>query len=103
MSDLVTLFQKLDYGPAPESDQPAQQWLESHHRSFGFYLNYIRKYLNAVYFKSGIQLPFDSKEIYTSVAFKEMAMHIFLDLEDEADRFFEDEFWDEEAKQTLER
>ena len=39
MSDLVTLFQKLDYGPAPESDQPAQQWLESHQRSFGFYLN----------------------------------------------------------------
>ncbi|MEC8254741.1 MAG: aldehyde dehydrogenase family protein, partial [SAR324 cluster bacterium] len=39
MSDLVTLFQKLDYGPAPESDQPAQQWLESHQRSFGFYFN----------------------------------------------------------------
>ena len=39
MSDLVTFVQKLDYGPAPESDQPAQQWLESHHRSFGFYLN----------------------------------------------------------------
>ena len=39
MSDLVSLFQKLDYGPAPESDQPAQQWLESHQRSFGFYLN----------------------------------------------------------------
>ena len=33
MSDLVTLFQKLDYGPAPESDQPAQQWLESHQRA----------------------------------------------------------------------
>ena len=41
MSDLVTLFQKLDYGPAPESDQPAQQWLEDHNRSFGFYLNGI--------------------------------------------------------------
>ena len=39
MSDLVSLFQKLDYGPAPESDQPAQLWLESHQRSFGFYLN----------------------------------------------------------------
>ena len=39
MSNLVSLFQKLDYGPAPESDQPAQQWLESHNHSFGFYLN----------------------------------------------------------------
>ena len=50
--------------------------------SFGFYLNYLRKYLNQVYFKNGLQLPFDSKEIYTSVAFTDMAMHVFLDLEE---------------------
>ena len=39
MSDLVTLFRQLDYGPAPESDQPAQAWLDQHQRSFALYLN----------------------------------------------------------------
>lgn len=50
--------------------------------SFGFYLNYLRKYLNNVYFKNGLWLPYNPEEIYTTVFFKEQSMHIFLDLAD---------------------
>ncbi|MCY3934741.1 MAG: aldehyde dehydrogenase family protein [Chloroflexi bacterium] len=35
---LETLTQTLPYGPAPESDAIAQQWLESHERNFGLFI-----------------------------------------------------------------
>ena len=35
---LETLTQTLPYGPAPESDTIAQQWLELHERNFGLFI-----------------------------------------------------------------
>ena len=35
--------------------------------SFGFYTNFLKKYLNNVYFKNGIRFPYNPKEIYTSI------------------------------------
>lgn len=48
--------------------------------SFGFYMNYLKKYLNNVYFKNGLKFPYNPDEIYTTVDFKPQSMHIFLDL-----------------------
>ena len=62
-----------------------------------FYLSWLKKYLNLVYLKNGVKFPYNPEEIYTSVAFHPKAMVVFLQLEDGADRWFEDEFWDEEA------
>lgn len=68
--------------------------------NMGLYMNYLRKYLNAVYFKNGLQFPYNPKEIYTTVKFAEQSAHIFLDVADEADKFFEDQYWDEDAKKS---
>ena len=37
-TDIGTLLETLDYGPAPESDAEAQAWLESHNRAFGHFI-----------------------------------------------------------------
>ena len=39
--------------------------------SISFLQNFLKKILNAVYFKNGIVMPYNPKELYTSVAFKE--------------------------------
>ena len=36
---VAELFTSMEYGPAPESDKIAQQWLEEHQRSFGHFIN----------------------------------------------------------------
>jgi aldehyde dehydrogenase (NAD+) len=34
-STIPEIFESMEYGPAPESDKPALEWLDSHKRSFG--------------------------------------------------------------------
>jgi aldehyde dehydrogenase (NAD+) len=34
-STIPEIFESMEYGPAPESDKPAVEWLEGHKRSFG--------------------------------------------------------------------
>ena len=36
---VADILQSLEYGPAPESAKPVQQWLESHQRRFGLFIN----------------------------------------------------------------
>src|ERR1700722_13386083 len=36
---VAEIFETMDYGPAPESDKTASQWLEQHGRSFGHFIN----------------------------------------------------------------
>ena len=38
MSKIVELFETMDYGPAPESAAPAEEWLHRHGRRFGWYI-----------------------------------------------------------------
>ena len=38
-SKIAKLFESMEYGPAPESPQIAYEWLESHNRSFGHFIN----------------------------------------------------------------
>ena len=39
MTTVARVFETLEYGPAPEAAGPAQQWLESHGRNFGLFVN----------------------------------------------------------------
>ena len=36
---VAELFATMEYGPAPESDKIAQQWLDDHGRSFGHFIS----------------------------------------------------------------
>jgi aldehyde dehydrogenase (NAD+) len=38
MNEIAQIFQTLDYGPAPESPQPALDWLAAHANSFGHFI-----------------------------------------------------------------
>jgi len=63
---------------------------------FGFYLNYLRKYLNNVHFQDGLSLPWTAEEIKFDLQFEKQQMHVFIDLTDDADEWFEQEFWDDD-------
>ncbi len=39
MNKIAQIFESLDYGPAPEGPQPAFDWLDSHDRKFGHYID----------------------------------------------------------------
>jgi aldehyde dehydrogenase (NAD+) len=39
MNKIAQIFETLEYGPAPESAQPAIDWLESHGKKFGHFIN----------------------------------------------------------------
>ncbi len=37
--NIATIFETLDYGPAPEADSEARAWLKSHDGAFGHFIN----------------------------------------------------------------
>ena len=37
--NLETLFEKMEYGPAPESPNNAEQWLKDHQHKFSLFIN----------------------------------------------------------------
>jgi aldehyde dehydrogenase (NAD+) len=39
MNKIAEIFQSLDYGPAPESPEPALAWLASQGNKFGHFIN----------------------------------------------------------------
>lgn len=49
--------------------------------------------------RNGIRMPYNPKELYTYLEFKEKQMHIMIEVEEFMYEFLEDEFWDEEAIQ----
>ena len=38
-SKVAEIFDTMDYGPAPEADKAARQWIEEHGKSFGHFIN----------------------------------------------------------------
>ena len=50
--------------------------------AFSFFQNYLKKWMNVVYLKNGLVMPYNPTELYTSVAFKEQSLHILLEVED---------------------
>jgi hypothetical protein len=53
--------------------------------NLGFFLDWMRTFINEVYFKYGLIFPFNPDEIITTLSFTENQMHILLDIEDNAD------------------
>ena len=39
MTTVAEIFQSMDWGPAPEADQPARQWLGKYEKVFGHFVN----------------------------------------------------------------
>ncbi|MDA0313390.1 MAG: aldehyde dehydrogenase family protein, partial [Gemmatimonadetes bacterium] len=39
MSKVAEIFESLEYGPAPEADHLANEWLEAHGRAFGHFID----------------------------------------------------------------
>ena len=39
MTTVAEIFETMDWGPAPDSDKPATEWLAKHERRFGQYVN----------------------------------------------------------------
>jgi aldehyde dehydrogenase (NAD+) len=39
MTDVAAIFHSMEYGPAPEADQPARQWLGKYEKVFGHFIN----------------------------------------------------------------
>ena len=68
--------------------------------TLGFFLDWMRTFMNEVYFKYGLIFPFNPDEMITTLAFTENQMHILLDIEDNADKFFEDEYLDDNLKRN---
>lgn len=50
--------------------------------TFGFTMNYLKKWLNDVYFREGLFFPYNISEFDTRLSFKEKSMHIMLEVED---------------------
>jgi hypothetical protein len=64
--------------------------------TYGFAMNWVKKWMNDVYLRNGILFPWGMDEFYTSVYFQEQSMHIMLEVEDDAEKFLDEEFLDEE-------
>jgi len=54
------------------------------------------RWLNDVLLTDGVEFPYGIDEIYSTVEFEAKSMHIFIEVEDDAAEFFEEEFWDDD-------
>ena len=61
--------------------------------TFGFTMNYMKKWLNQVFFRPGLKAPFTIDELETEVKFADGTMHLLLSVNQRAADFFEKEFW----------
>jgi hypothetical protein len=66
--------------------------------TFGFTMNFMKKWMNDVTLRGGVALPYSMDEIYTTIDFQTKSAHIFLEVEDRADIALERNFWDEESR-----
>lgn len=96
------LFIDNQFGQSTEPKRNGMQLTSNEYRefisSFGFYMNYMKKWMNNVYFKNGLTFPYNPQELYTTLEFQEKQLHVMIEVEGEMDKFLEDELWDDEAK-----
>ena len=67
--------------------------------TFGYSLNQMKNYFNQVILPKGLHFPYSVDEIETDVKFKEGSMHVFMQMEQNADKVLEEEFWDKDTKE----
>lgn len=95
------LNHKLDidskFGQRSQPISNNMEMTENEYREYlstlGFTMNYIKKWLNDVYFRDGIFFPYNVSEFKTEVSFQEKSMHIMLEVEDNAEQYFEENYW----------
>lgn len=96
------LYIDNQYGQSTEPMRNGLKFTANEYRefisSFGFFQNYLKKWLNNVYFKPGLDFPYNPQELYTSLEFQEKQMHVMIEVEAGMGEFMEDELWDSEAK-----
>lgn len=101
------LFIDNQYGQSTEPMRNGMQLSSNEYRefisSFGFFQNYMKKWLNNVYFKNGLTFPYNPDELYTTFEFQEKQMHVMIEVEGDLGEFIEDELWDDEAKTQRDR
>lgn len=95
------LFIDNQYGQSTEPMRNSMDMTSNEYRefisSFGFFQNYLKKWFNNVYFKNGINFPYNPQELYTSLEFQEKQLHVMIEVEGEMSEFLEDELWDQDA------
>jgi hypothetical protein len=95
------LFIDNQYGQSTEPMRNSMKLTSNEYRefisSFGFFQNYLKKWFNNVYFKNGINFPYNPQELYTSLEFQEKQLHVMIEVEGEIAEFLEDELWDKDA------
>jgi hypothetical protein len=92
------LNHKLDidnkFGQRSQPIRNSMELTENEYReflsTFGFTMNYIKKWLNDVYFREGVFFPYNVSEFQTRIAFKEKSLHVMLEVEDNASEFFQE-------------
>lgn len=63
---------------------------------YTYLMNGVKKWLNEQMQHEGVFFPFGVEEFYTTVQFQESQMHIMLEVEEEAEKFFEDKYWEKQ-------
>ena len=58
-------------------------------------MNEFKRYMNEVIWVDGVDLPFTTHELYSDIKFKEKSLHVFLEVEDDAAEWFEEEWWED--------
>jgi len=66
-----------------------QQFVED----FSFTASEFKKWLNDVVLRNGIPTPYTMAEFDTEIVFMPEAMHVMIDVRDEAYVYLEQEFW----------
>lgn len=60
---------------------------------FTFWMNHVKDWLNKDIFTKGIAFPYNVDEFKSKVYFKEKSMHITLEVEKFASKYFEENYW----------
>lgn len=67
------LFIDNQFGQSTEPKRNGMRLTSNEYRefisSFGFYMNYLKKWFNNVYFKNGLDFPYNPAELYTTLEF----------------------------------
>lgn len=61
---------------------------------FGFWMTQVKDWLNKDVFTKGLKFPYGVDEFKSKVYFKEKSMHLTLEVEKFASKYFEDNYWE---------
>ena len=100
--DLLT--HKLDlsskYGQKSKPERNHMQLTENEYREFlstlSLTLDWMKVWLNENYFNQGVFFPWNISEFKTKIFYGEGTMHLMLEVEENAEEYFEENYWEED-------